>query len=99
MQGVRPETSYACTVLVTLSASAPNSTLTSLNGKPRETLADERHGFNGARERLHWLYRAKNRPAEMGYQVGLRFATFYKRAAVEREAIRRILALSELTGS
>ena len=47
----------------------------------------------------HWLYegdRAKGRPADMGYYVGFKICeAFYKRAGDKKEAIRRILAMSE----
>jgi hypothetical protein len=47
----------------------------------------------------HWLYegdRAQGRPADMGYYEGFKICeAFYRRAADKREAIRRILSISD----
>jgi hypothetical protein len=48
----------------------------------------------------HWLFegdKAKDRPSDMGYYEGFKICeAFYKRSSDKREAIRRILAVSDL---
>ena len=58
--------------------------------------------FSGAMhgtDASHWLYqgdKSKGRPADMGYYEGFKICeAFYKRASDKREAIRRIVALSD----